>query len=177
MHERAAYLHAQPGQKAAGVPLVCTLAMCTCLARLPDQHLLLGNLLIWGLPRARWARAEPGPAALRECLDAVADRAWAVRECLARLAPNAAAQAVLIDYGLAETGRQCQGATEPSGHGADAGAAREVRKCRCMVRQCRHAEQYDACSLLPSDIHCLLRPRTARLMCLDFPCPHTRGRG
>ena len=88
---------------------------------------LLGITLIWGLPRARWARAESGPAALRECLDAVDDRTWAVRECLARLAPDAASQAALIDYGLAETARQCRSAAEPGGRGADAGAAREVR--------------------------------------------------
>ncbi|KAK9831894.1 hypothetical protein WJX81_006720 [Elliptochloris bilobata] len=78
--------------------------------------------------QARWARVEPGPAALRECLDAVADRQWTVRECLARLAPDAAAQAALLDYGLAETERQATlGGRDPgaeAGHGArELGAA------------------------------------------------------
>lgn len=137
------------------------------------------NLLIWGFSRARWARAEPGPAALRECLDAVDDRAWAVRECLARLAPDAAAQAALIKYGLAETVRQCQSAAaEPSGRGADAGAAREVRDSFAWFGNA------DMQSITPP-LYCLycvpepsalpLRLRTAKLMCLGLPFPHTHA--
>ena len=83
--------------------------------------------------RARWAHAEPSPAALRECLDVVADRAWVARDCLTRLAPDAAAQAELIEYGLAETERQCRDTAEPGGRGFGADAGREVRNSNAWL--------------------------------------------
>ena len=111
-----------------------------------------------GRRRARWARAAAGAAAPAELLAAVADRRWAVRACLRRLAPDAAAQAALIEYGLAETERQAgpgaaraglaagpaaaAGATwAAEGGGADEGDDVQGEWLRLRIRLLQHRER------------------------------------
>jgi hypothetical protein len=96
-------------------------------------------------PRRSWASAPVSRANIADNLARIADRRWVASECLRRLAPDAEAQRLLINYGLAETDRHAgpraaaARATAAAARAAAAAAARAAAGDAAVAEAARPA--------------------------------------